>query len=885
MTASEPARPSPDALLQQARREGRGRLKVYLGASPGVGKTYEMLSDAAGLRRAGVDVVIGVVETHGRAETAALTDGFEIVPRRSIDYQGRTLVEMDVDAILERRPGIVLVDELAHSNAPGSRHPKRYQDVEELLAAGIEVHSTVNIQHIESLNDVVASFTRVRVRETVPDSMLEQAELEVVDLPPDELIQRLRDGKVYVPDEASRALGHFFSRSNLSALRELALRQAAQRIDRDILTDVAAAGLAGSWAAGERVLVAVSELPGAESLVRAAKRLAEALHAPWTALHVETPRAASFGAAERERLAATLQLASRLGAEVVSIPAQNVIEGVQRHAAEARTTQIVVGKSARSRWFELRHGSVVDRLVRETPDIAVHVLPMEGAAARRTAAPTRSDWGSARGYLASFALVALVTAIGRLISFAGELSNLALLFLVPVMFAATRHGLRSGVVTGLVSGLAYNFFFLPPLYTFTIQDPENVITFVALVTVAIIVSQLAARVSAQATIAQRSAAQNSALAGFARHLTSVTDRADLGRALVRESARLLGLDTLFIERRDGAMQVTAGEPEIRVLAPIDQAAAEWALDHDEPAGSGTGTLTSSDWRFHPIGSGGASVAVLGLSRPQGGDILRSDQHQLLVSLLDQAALALQRVTLEEEMAAVSQLQERDRLRGALLSSLSHDLRTPLTTILAAVGELKRLKEQQPEAALIEQEARRLDRFVGNLLEMVRVESGALDLRITAIDLTDAVASAAADLRTSLAAHPFRLQVPPDLVLVRADERLLHQCLVNLLENAAKFSPDGTPITVRGERGPDGVRLQVLDEGPGLPPGAEERAFETFTRLEGTDRVGGTGLGLAIVRGFASAMGLTATAANRSDGHGAVFTLSFPERLLVKGDVE
>ena len=882
MNANEPARPSPDALLRQARREGRGQLKVYLGASPGVGKTFEMLSDAAGLSRAGVDVVIGVVETHGRAETAALTEGLEAIPRRLIAYEGRTLGEMDLDAILARRPKLVLVDELAHTNAPGSRHPKRYQDVEELLAAGIDVHSTVNIQHIESLNDVVASFTRVRVRETVPDTVLDAAELEVVDLPPDELIQRLKDGKVYVPDEASRALAHFFSRSNLSALRELALRQAAQRIDRDILTDVAASGLSGKWAAGERVLVAVSELPGAESLVRAAKRLADALRAPLTALHIETPRTAGFADAERQRLAATLHLASRLGAEVVSIPAENVLDGVKRFAADARITQIVVGKSARSRWFELRHGSVVDRLVRETPEIAVHVLPMH-AAPVKAAPPSLAPgaWGTARGYFWSLALVALVTAAGRLIYAAGNLGSLAMLYLIPVLFAATRHGLRTGIVTGVASGLAYNFFFLPPFYTLTIQDPENVITFISLLVVAIIVSQLAARLSAQAGIARRSATQNSALASLARYLTGITDRRELGEVLTRESARLLSLDALFIERVAGVTTVTAGVPQVRNLEAIERAAAEWSLDHNEPAGSGTGTLTSSDWRFHPIGTGGQPTAVLGLSRSDSGEVLRSDQHQLLVSILDQAALALQRVDLEQEMAGVRQLQERDRLRAALLSSLSHDLRTPLTTILAAAGELRRSRDE-PEAGLIEREARRLNRFVGNLLEMVRVESGALDLRITAIDLTDAVASAASDLKTTLGDRRFDLQVPPNLPLVRADERLLHQCLVNLIENAAKFSPPGSTITVRGTHDSDGVRLQVIDEGPGLPPGEEERSFETFTRLEGTDRIGGTGLGLAIVRAFATAMRLTSTAANRHDRSGAVFTLGFTKAQVIIG---
>ena len=412
---TEADRPAPEAFLEAAAQEGRGRLKVFLGAAPGVGKTYEMLLDGAERARNGDDVVIGVVETHGRAETEALTRPLETVARQNIAYQGRTLSEMDLDAILARQPKLVLVDELAHTNAPGSRHPKRYQDVEELLAAGIDVFSTINIQHVESLNDIVASFTRVRVRETVPDRMLDTAEIEIVDIPPDELIERLKAGKVYVPEEASRALGHFFSKSNLQALRELALRRAAHVVDAQMLDYVRAHSLAGTFAAGERVLVAVSELPSAPQLVRAAKRLADALRAPWTAIHIETPRSQTLGPADRTRLSDTLALAAQLGAVTVSIPARNVVDGLRGYALEARTTQIVIAKSTRSRWFQLRHGSVVDRLVRETPGIAVHVLPSEEGAAKiepvlRSRAPVEP-----RAYVVALGLVAAITLIGRLI--------------------------------------------------------------------------------------------------------------------------------------------------------------------------------------------------------------------------------------------------------------------------------------------------------------------------------------------------------------------------------------------------------------------------------------------------------------------------------------
>jgi two-component system sensor histidine kinase KdpD len=880
---NETLRPSPEALLKQARREGRGRLKVFLGAAPGVGKTYEMLSDSRALLRSGIDVVVGVVETHGRVETAALVEGFEVIPPKRLEYQGRPLDEMDIDAVLARKPRLVLVDELAHTNVPGSRHPKRYQDVEELLTAGIDVFTTLNIQHIESLNDVVASFTKVRVRETVPDGVIEDAEIEVVDIPPAELIERLKDGKVYIPGEATRALGHFFSKSNLSALRELALRRAAQAVDAQMLDDIRAQGLAGTWPGGERVLLAVSELPGADGLVRAAKRLADALKAPWVALHIETARDARFTEQERQRLAANLQLASRLGAAVVSVPAENVIDGIKDYALEARTTQIVVGKSARSRWFELRHGSVVDRLVRETPEIAVHVLPNEEVQQGVTAGkrPSGSNWGSPWGYCWSALFVAAVTGIGMSVVALGQLTNIGLLFMLPVMFAATRYGLRTGIVTGLISALAYNFFFMPPLYTFTIQDPQNVLTFIMLMVVAVLASQLGSRVQAQAELARRSASQNSALAGFARNLTGVTSRDELGQVLCQETSRLLGVESAVLAASSTGLIETARSAAASNLGTIEMAAARWAADHNQPAGRGSGTLTASDWMFQPLSAGGTVRAVLGLVRPDSSEIIRSDQHAMLISLIDQASLALERVELEEEMASVAKLKERDRLRDALLSSVSHDLRTPLTTILASLKELKRKGDGQSEIASIEREAMRLNRFVGNLLDMVRIEAGALNLAIDTIDLTEAIASAAHDLKTALTNHPLKLDVSPDFPLVRADAQLLHHCLINLIDNAAKYSPDGAPITISAERRADGVALKVIDEGSGLPPGEEGRVFDTFTRLAGSDRTGGTGLGLAIVRGFAEGMGLSASAANREDRQGAVFKLFFPEAAVVK----
>ena len=886
--AQDAPRPSPEALLRAAVQEGRGRFKVFLGAAPGVGKTYEMLTDGLGRRKAGVDVVVGVVETHGRVETEALTHSYEIVAKRDVLHEGRALAEMDIDAILVRRPQLVLVDELAHTNAPGSRHPKRYQDVEELLAAGIDVYSTINIQHLESLNDIVASFTKVRVRETVPDKVLENAEIEVVDIPPDELIERLKEGKVYVPHEATRALAHFFSKSNLSALRELALRRAAQAVDAQMLDYVRAHALAGTWAGSERIVVAVSELPSSPGLVRAAKRLADALRAPWTAVHIETARTQQLGDEERRRLAEVMQLASQLGANVASIAAATVIDGLKAFAAEARATQLVVGKSSRTRWFELRHGSVVDRLVRETPGIAVHVLPSEApdvaAGSKRRRASLSTGWGHPSGYAVAAAIVALITLAGVSIQNMAGTANLALLYLLPVMVAATRYGLRTGIFAGLLSSLAYNFFFIEPVHTFTIRDPENIITILVLLGVAVATSHLASRVRSQADLAERSSGQNAALAGFARSLAGLSTSEELGQILCAEISRLLGVDAvLLLPSGEGLVLRAASPPENR-LEGIEMAAAAWSFDHRKAAGRGSDTLTASDWLFQPLVAGDRALGVFGIASNAAGDPVRSDQLPLLVSFIEQASFALERINLGAEMANVSQLKERDRLRAALLSSVSHDLRTPLTTILASAAQIQASRCDGLDPALADglvTEAERLNRFVANLLDMARVEAGALKLALEPVDLTDAVATAIHDLKAVLAHHPIVLDVSPDLPLVHVDPQLFHHVLINLLDNAGKYAQPGTSVTIEARRLPDRLTLSVLDEGPGLPPGEEARVFETFTRLEGSDRKGGTGLGLAIVKGFADAMGLGVHASSRSEPRGACFSVIFPENILIR----
>jgi two-component system sensor histidine kinase KdpD len=882
-SSSDPApRPSPEALLRHANREGRGKLKIFLGAAPGVGKTFEMLSDGAERLRAGIDAVIAVVETHGRAETETLTAPFEIIPRRSIEHRGQQLSEMDLDAVLERRPRLALVDELAHSNIEGSRHPKRWQDVEELIDAGIDVTTTLNIQHVESLNDVVASFTRVRVRETVPDSIFENAEVEVVDLPPDELIERLKEGKVYVPEEATRALQHFFSKPNLSALREMALRRAAFNVDRQMLEMLDAGAMPGAFAGGERVLVAVSEQPGGDKLVRIAKRLSDALRAPWTAVVIETARATNFGEAERQRVAEVLRLAASLGATIARMPAENVAQGLLDQVSAMRATQLVLGKSRRSWWFEARHGSVVDRMLKEGPEgLALHVIPATTASesAPRRLAPITSGWGGPIPYVAAVLLVAITTIVDHFAEPLVGAGGLDLIYLLPVILTAQRFGLRPGLFASVIAGLAYNFFFLPPLHTFTIADPQSLLTMLVLIGIAGLVSNLAGRLRVRATLSARSASENSQVAAFGQALARSSTWQETANTVCHEIGALLDCDTLLLSEREGVLAITACEPEASPLGPVDRAAAEWSWARGESAGRGTATLTAADWQFQPLKTALGTLAVLGLARPDGGDPVPADRTVLLSTIANQAALAHERLRLEGEMRELGLLKERDRLRAALLSSIGHDLRTPLTSVASAIETLAAETPGSPAVTLARTEVQRLKRFLDNLVDMVRIDAGALQLAPEPIDLTDAAGAAVHDLKDMLAGHRIDLAIPATLPLIRADPRLLHHILINLLANASQHGAPEGPIAIEARRVAGAVLLEVRDRGPGIEPGAEEAIFETFARGKGSDRSGDSGLGLAIVKGFADALGIAVSAATDPDG-GAVFTLRIPEDALV-----
>jgi two-component system sensor histidine kinase KdpD len=888
----EDKRPSPEALLEVARQEeGRqGKLRVFVGAAPGVGKTYAMLETARARKRDGYDIVVGVVETHGRRETQALLEGLEVVPRQRVEYKGRWLEEMDLDCIIARRPQIVLVDELAHTNAPGSRHPKRYLDVEELLQQGIDVYTTVNIQHFESLNDVIAQITRVRVRETVPDSSFDHADaVELVDITPDDLIQRLKEGKVYIPKQAERALEHFFSPANLTALRELALRRTAERVDEQLRTQMQARAIPGPWAAGERVLICVSEDPHAAGLVRYTKRLADRLHAPWTALYIESRRSLRLSEGERDRIADTLRLAQSLGGEPVTIPGDDrrIAEDLITFAQANNITHVVIGKSSRTRWFEILHGSVVHDLIRRAGNISVHVIAGESLegdlipkkTVRAAEKPLSFDPGAH-----AFALLAVAAAVGI-----GELfwqwvgiENVDLVFLAAVVGIAVRFGLWPSLTTSIASALCYNFFFTEPYHTLVIANPRHVLAVVFFTVVALVVSNVAARARIQTVAAMARARTTESLYVFSRKLAGAGTLDDVLWATAFQTALMLKVRVVLLLPQNGSIAVKAGYPPEDILDEADLAAAKWAWQNNRAAGRGSDTLTGAKRLFLPMRTGSGLVGVVGIDSDKAGPLLTPDERRLFDALIDQAALAIERVHLVEDMVRVKRTVEAERLRSALLTSISHDLKTPLASVLGAAGALRDLSadltdEQRLDLLVtIIDESERLNRFIANLLDMTKLESGAVAPNLSPHDVGEIVGSALHRAARILAQHEVEVEIATDLPMLELDAVLFEQVLFNLLDNAAKYAPAGTTIRIVSWREWDSVHLQVLDEGDGIPPADLEHIFDKFYRAQKGDQVqAGTGLGLAISRGFVEAMHGNVGAANRTDRTGAVFTITLP----------
>ncbi|MBD8688260.1 MULTISPECIES: sensor histidine kinase [unclassified Rhizobium] len=857
----ETNRPDPDALLALAEKDRRGKLTIFLGAAPGVGKTYAMLNRAQRLRVDGAEIVVGLAETHGRTETSALLDGLEILPRLSVSYHGKDLQEFDLDGALARKPAIIIVDELAHSNPEGFRHPKRYQDIDELIEAGIDVWTALNIQHLESLSDLVAQITGVNVRERIPDTVLKKADdVLLVDLPPAELITRLQDGKVYLPASARRAADRFFRLGNLTALRELALRRTADRVDDQMIDYLRQNAIEGPWATAERLLVCIGADALSEKVVRVASRLASGLNAPWLVVNISHSDRETMDDDDLRRIDDTFRLAEKLGAETRRVTGSDFVTEIMKLAKREHATQIVIGSHCR-RWLRnpLRT-SLADALSQETSGIGLHLVTADDKTSRITGRkfvfpplPTL-----AKPFGIAFSCVLPAVLLGALIDRIVYLPNISLLFLIAVLGAATYAGFAAALMAAMLSALAYNFFFIPPLYTFTIASPHEVFALFIFVVAAVLAGSLGSRIRDQAKTARARAAAMQALYDFARKLSGTADVDEVLWASVSQLHAGINRNIVLLRPNGDTLETAAAWPPDTELGISEIAAARWANSRKEAAGAGTGTLPNCRFQFRPLTSPHGVVGVCGYEISI--EPLDSNAERMFSAIIDQTATAIDRARLSSESAKQAVRLESERYREALLSSISHDLRTPLATITGAVTSLRELGERMtPESRddllqSIEEEGARLSRFVANLLDMTRISTGTLQAKREWVDVSDVVRSATERARKYFPAQSFETGIATDLPLLRGDSVLLEQVLFNLLDNSAKYG-GGEPVNIYARRDGKELVLSVTDQGKGIPAVDLDRIFEKFYRRSKTDgRSPGTGLGLSIARGFVEALG-------------------------------
>lgn len=885
----ETARPNPDELLAQVTaaeaQQRRGVLKIFFGYVAGVGKTYAMLEAAHREKAAGVDVVVGYVEPHGRPETEALLQGLEAIPFQEIPYRGVTLREFDLDAALARRPRLILVDELAHTNAEGARHAKRWQDVEELLKAGIDVYSTLNVQHVESLNDVIAQITGVVVRETLPDSVLERAdEIELVDLTPDELTERLKAGKVYVPHQAERALQNFFQKANLVALRELSLRQAAQRLRRDVETARRQKAATAPWATNERLLVCVGPSPTTTKLIRTAKRMAAAFGADWMAVAVTTRAPHSAADPVRERIAQHLQMAEQLGAETHTLAGDDVADTLLEYARSRNVTKIVVGKTAQPWWRRLLSGTVVDHLLERSGAIDIYVI--KGDVEDRPRPPTVQPAPQAMSWAPYLKTLLIVAVCGIVAAFMHNAqlaeSNVVMIFLLGVIVAASRYGRGPAVATAILSVLVFDFFFVAPTLTFAVRDTQYVITFAVMLGIGVLISTLTARLHAQLRASQDQERRTAALYRLTKQLSELAGAEFLVSNAGRQLREIFGGEVvIYLRENGGPLALRFGAGSSIAKHDINPVVAQWVADHEQVAGLGTTTLPNATAYFTPLVGSQRTIGAIGL-RPDIPDPLDPEQRRLLESCASLIALALERdySVLESQQAQVQ--VQTEQLRNSLLNSVSHDLRTPLAAIGGAASSLLTSPLAESNRELLESivdEANRLSRMVENLLDMTRLQAGNVALNKEWHVLEEIVGSARGRLRNELAGHEVDVHIPGDFPLIQVDGLLLEQVLVNLLENASRYTPPHSKIEITAQQQPNQVLIRVADNGPGLPAGSEGRVFDKFFRGTAdspTDRRRGVGLGLTICQSIMEVHGGRITARNRPEG-GAEFILTLPCR--------
>jgi two-component system sensor histidine kinase KdpD len=856
-------RPDPDALLALAEQGQRGRLLVFIGAAPGVGKTYAMLARAQRLKQEGVDIVVGLVETHGRVETDGLLRGLEILPRRVIETQGRRFEEFDLDGALRRRPKLIIVDELAHSNAPECRHPKRWQDVEELLDAKIDVWTALNVQHLESLADVVSRVTGVTVRETVPDIVLRDADdLILVDITAEELITRLQEGKVYLPETAKVASQKFFTRRNLTALRELALRRTAARVDDLMVEQLRQSAIQGPWGSSERILVCVGPDRRSLDVVRAASRLATALNADWCAAHV---RRSGLDETQAGGADEALTLARSLGATVERLDGRDRATEILAYARRENFTQIVIGRSPRPRWRRFQP-SLAEQLARDARVVDVHVItggevetkPSRRWLARLLRRPRSADW---LGLVAAAGSVAGAVGVGKALTWWIPLPNLSMIFLAAVLISAVQFGVRPAIAAAILSFFADDFFFIPPLYQFTIAEPQEFFSLIVFVAVAALTGWLAGRAKDQELLAQESERATQSLFELSRRLSGAVSLDSIFEtAAVYVQKTLKAEAVVMLLPENGELSVASAWPPFDSLNPGEIGAARWALEKREAAGWRTGTLPNVRFQFRPLTTARGVIAVCGFAPAAREAPLPPTPDHTLNLILDQTAVALDRAVLAREALRTSSLEANEKLRSTLLASLSHDLRTPLASIVGAVTTLQQfedtlsLERRRDLLHAIEEEAGRLSRFIANLLDMSRIDAGALKPKQEILDISEVVQAAVERARKTFPARTFQTSLARDLPFAEGDPALVEQVLFNLLDNAQKYGGE-RPILIHARAVGKEAIVSVTDDGPGIKPSDLERIFEKFYQGGKADgRKIGVGLGLSIARGLIEAMG-------------------------------
>ena len=879
---NEPLRPDPDRLLEQTAAPHRGKLKVFFGACAGVGKTWAMLAEAQRLRAQGLDIVVGVVETHGRKDTAAMLEGLAVLPLKRQAYRGRHISEFDLDAALARRPALILMDELAHSNAPGSRHPKRWQDIEELLEAGIDVFTTVNVQHLESLNDVVSGVTGIQVRETVPDPFFDAADdVVLVDLPPDDLRQRLKEGKVYIAGQAERAIEHFFRKGNLIALRELALRRTADRVDEQMRAWRDRQGQEKVWHTRDAILLCIGHNTGSEKLVRAAARLAARLGSVWHAVYVETPSLHRLSEAKRRAILAALRLAQELGAETATLSDPSEEKAVLHYAREHNLGKIVIGRQQKRRWWD--RGGFADRLARHAPDLDLVVIALDEKAAslpaRASDSRTAMDkWRlQLQGCVVAIALCAVITVVAMQWLMAFEAANLVMLYLLGVVIIALVYGRWPSVLATVINVVSFDLFFVAPRGTLAVSDVQYLLTFGVMLTVGLLIGNLTAGVRYQARVARYRERRT-------RHLYEMSKALAVGRS--RED--IAATSERFIASTFQARSQLLLPDEMNRLSPLtqptaaitwDDAIARWSFDKGLPAGAGTDTLPGVPYQILPLKSAARNWGLVVVEPANLRQLMIPEQQRLLETFTLLVASALERLTLtaSEEQARLN--SERESLRNSLLAALSHDLRTPLT-VLFGQAEILTLdlasegSKHAPQANEIRQHVLNTTRLVNNLLDMARIQSGGFNLHKEWLTLEEVVGSALRMLEPGLGGRHIQLDLPDPLLLVHVDGPLFERVLINLLENAVKYTGPQAQIGIAAHVDPHHLLLEVWDNGPGIPPGQEQAIFDKFARGNKESAIPGVGLGLAICQAIVEVHGGTISAETRPQG-GACFRVTLP----------